>query len=561
VGYGEVLADAWPECAQAVRVVVKVRWIDPGRTECLHRDVFADAFIHFSAGTWTIARDASLSFRAKYSGQLPRQCVVRASSGPDGLAPQEPTAFDMHNWRVVPSPLKRARFVDVPLTSADPLALHVAGRWAPERAEDVGAHLRDVVFRGRQAEGMLFGETYDLGAIALHRFELDAKGSACALVYSEVPRFDDNWRTRSRSKVSLVDAVAGDAPNAALFGVRGCRYVHVLSASEERPVLRAQRREYPLTWRTVNVEPGLERVVDACRANLVACVDGGIVDTCWRERAQWTGDLRMSSIALRALCDNAEVTENALHQVAQSYDAARAMVKGVSPVHNSTHDLFIPQFHLAFCHAVLEHRARAGASVPRDLVDVVRATTVQWRSQLRHVRDGLVQHIPGWSFTDWDPEDERHEGKNTPEAPNAVVNAWWLDLCARLDVPSGVTAEAFDAAFKRDVGYGLFANDGRSSIHASAVAATCGAGDSDHALAHLDAAHARGDISRRVTPYFAYFVALAFAERSREDALRFARDHYGPIAQRWGTIVERTNSDYSLAHGWSVAIAALSLRP
>ena len=46
-----------------------------------------------------------------------------------------------------------------------------------------------------------------------------------------------------------------------------------------------------------------EQLVDnapSARANLVACVDGGVVDTCWRERVQWTGDLRMSAIALRA---------------------------------------------------------------------------------------------------------------------------------------------------------------------------------------------------------------------------------------------------------------------
>jgi hypothetical protein len=54
---------------------------------------------------------------------------------------------------------------------------------------------------------------------------------------------------------------------------------------------------------------------------------------------------------------------------------------------------------------------------------------------------------------------------------------------------------------------------------------------------------------------------LAFAERSREAALEFVREYYGPIAERWGTIVERTNADYSLAHGWSVAVAALAVRP
>jgi hypothetical protein len=51
----------------------------------------------------------------------------------------------------------------------------------------------------------------------------------------------------------------------------------------------------------VEVSPDDEAIVAACRANLIACVDGGAVDTCWRERAQWTGDLRMSTAALGAL--------------------------------------------------------------------------------------------------------------------------------------------------------------------------------------------------------------------------------------------------------------------
>lgn len=86
-----------------------------------------------------------------------------------------------------------------------------------------------------------------------------------------------------------------------------------------------------------------------------------------------------------------------------------------------------------------------------------------------------------------------------------------------------------------------------------------GAGDNAQAISHLYAA--RAEIPPRVTPYFAYFVAAAFAERSPDDAVAFIRDYYGPIADRWGTIVERTNADYALAHGWSVAIADLAVSP
>jgi hypothetical protein len=39
--------------------------------------------------------------------------------------------------------------------------------------------------------------------------------------------------------------------------------------------------------------------------------------------------------------------------------------------------------------------------------------------------------------------------------------------------------------------------------------------------------------------------------------LRFVREFYGPIVARHGTIYEKTTDTASLAHGWSVGVAAL----
>jgi hypothetical protein len=71
---------------------------------------------------------------------------------------------------------------------------------------------------------------------------------------------------------------------------------------------KIQRAQYPFKWiADLPDSSGCDAIVQACKRNLVACVDGGVVDTCWRERAQWTGDARMSGMAMRGLAMNPEV--------------------------------------------------------------------------------------------------------------------------------------------------------------------------------------------------------------------------------------------------------------
>jgi hypothetical protein len=297
-------------------------------------------------------------------------------------------------------------------------------------------------------------------------------------------------------------------------------------------------------------------ILAACRANLIACVDGGVVDTCWRERAQWTGDLRMSALALRALTDNPEVVDLALRQIAQSYNPRTGLVNGAWPVLHAGADFPIPPFHLAFCLAALEH----DPSLKRDPLvrHVVQDSFAVWKQQ--YFRDGLVQGMPGWYFTDWDPTDPATAGRDRPyPGPHAVCNAWWNEWCDRAAPPQAVCASAFDAAFWRGRAYALTADQARDSPHATAAALNSSAGRNHVAegLRYLEEEMSSGRLAERVTPYFAYFVARALSQTSRERALSFIRGFYGPIAQTFGTIYEKTTSSASLAHGWSVGIAPM----
>jgi hypothetical protein len=556
---GEALADHWQEAADAQVVRVRLHWLDPGQTPVLYRCLFDDPFFaELPPGpAWTCCLDPSVRFAAKAAMQLPRQNVLVACpvAGPQlefrTVAPNPP-------WRIVASPIARARYVAIApgLVGSVLLAAQREGRFHPEEADNVALYVRD------QRPCAVRCDTFDLGQIALHRFELDSGSSPCVLYYSEVADFEAASGSHYRAKVQLADAMQAALRQAAPFGTRGCRYVHVLypSTAPARPVLRAWRREYPLRWRPVEVEPEDAVILAACRANLVACVDGGVVDTCWRERAQWTGDLRMSAAALRALTENPEVVDLALHQIAQSYNPRTAMVNGAWPIRQPGLNFPIPPFHLAFCLTALEH----DPTLRRDPLvrEVVQDSLSAWKRQ--YLRDGLIQGMPGWYFTDWDPTDPAAAGREKDyPGPHAVCNAWWNEWCDQLAPAQAVTADAFDGAFWMGRAYALTADKFRDSPHATAAALTSSAGRNhiQTALRYLEEEVAAGRLVGRVTPYFAYFVARAFGLVSHERAVAFIRGFYGPIARKYGTIYEKTSDHASLAHGWSVGIVPLLIGP
>ncbi len=543
---GEALLDAW-DARAADRVVLRLHWMDPARTVVYGRRLFADPFLAVEDEDWTCSIDRSTSFGAKACGQLPRQTRVAGMPAPGrplvlGAAPLA------HAWRCVPGGIARSRVVP-----AERISIRTDAAAGPPRAPrlgEVGADLAEEVVAGLPAG--LACTTLDLGRIALHRFEVEGDGP-CLLVHAEVPDLAGTWGTAHRKKTRLVDAVdGGGAP----LGWRGGRYVHVVHEPGRPPSVRAWRREYPLRWRDLPppADPRDATILEACRNNLVACVDGGLVDTCWRERAQWTGDLRMSAMAVRALATSDEVVGLALRQVAASYDPAVGMVQAVWPA-SAPRDVWIPGYHPAFCLAAIEHGLDREPAAAR----VVRESLPLWRA--RFVEGGLLRRgFPegAWWFVDWDPATRGgpHDAAGAP-GPDAVTNAFFHEACSRIGLPS-IDPAAFDDAYWTGRAYRLVPGGAESpQATAAAVLAFPDSARAAAAVEWLLEEHRGGRIAERVTPYFAWFVARAIGTRSREAMSGFVREHYGPVAARLGTIPERTNEDASLAHGWSVGVAAI----
>jgi hypothetical protein len=94
---------------------------------------------------------------------------------------------------------------------------------------------------------------------------------------------------------------------------------------------------------------------------------------------------------------------------------------------------------------------------------------------------------------------------------------------------------------------------------AAALNSSAGRNHIAEGLRYLEVEIGSGRITERVTAYYAYFVAQALAHHSRGRALAYVRGFYGPIAQTYGTIYEKTSGSASLAHGWSVAVASLCI--
>jgi len=571
---GEALADRWPEARDAERALVRLHWLHPGRSGVTYRLPFADPFLAelTGPGPWSAAREAGLRFGARMSGHLARQNVlVSAAREPLELAPVERPA-----WRARLDVLRRARYVEVePRLLTDRLLAGVAGEPLDPRAWS-DLDLSEWLLERR---GPLRCRSFDLGALALHRFEVDARAGAALLCVSEVADFAELW-SGGRAGVALVDAAAEGVAGAP-FGQRGGRYLHVLSdpGDSAAPAVRAQRREYPLRWREVRPRPGAEPVLEAARATLVAVVDGGLVDSCWRERVQWTGDARMSALALKALADAPEVVALALNQIAASYCPEAGMVRGAWP---SPPGAFMPPYHLAFCLAALEH----DPALPDPRVRLaVERSLARWREA--YLGDGLVATPPGWTFTDWAPGALETMGWSLVEgAPHALVNAWWVELCGRRGEASGVDPARFEEVFGCGPAYRLSPAGGRATLregageggaldrrvpdvpdapspHATAVALSAGLARGERAASArtwLEAEWRAGRLKGRVTPYFATFVAWAFARHDPALARELALDVYGEEARRFGTFSEKGTPDASRAHGWSVGAVSLLIQ-
>lgn len=570
---GTAYIDSWPQVEHAKKVAIRVHWLNPLLSRVFYRSVFTTSFVSDinSKFSWVCYEERGLRFAHKMSTQLASQNIFTKMSKEEH-EPLPLIPINAHNWALVPLPIK-----PLSLISCVP-SFQKRENVKVEKKTDFASHSVDlcncedlVPFVFTKAKRLsLVCDTYDLGTIGLYNIKLSLHDSIGWVVacYGEIASFSQTWTSPNRHKVHMADALY-ERLSARVINERGCRYVHLIYPRNQKPPsICAWRLEYPFTWKKdLLIEPSSrESLLSACKANLVACCDGGLVDTCWRERVQWTGDLRMSAKAIRSLTENPEVVSFVLEQIADSYDKKTGMCQGSWPTVNPDYRLQMPTYHLAFCLAACEHDSTIKFSLPARERSKVATVVIQsikfWKK--RYLVDGFLRDLPGWSFVDWDFKCTHTMGKGVDKAPNSVIMSWWIELCRLVDATDEINKPLFEKTFWTGEGYKLVPHETGANLHATAAILSsnaCGeVKNRTAAFTWLRSAIKNQKVQGRVTPYFAYFFAHALQHESDKEAQQFIDLFYSPIVKCFGTIYEKHNDAASLAHGWSIGIAEIAFK-
>lgn len=512
-----------------IKIQIRYHWLNINLSSVWYRCLFKTPFLYYMDETieWQCYYDSSYNFGAKMASQLARQNII--SLCPDNRKPVALQFLSIY-WDIQDYPVKPLNHILVSPKLITSGILKVS----PKNTNNSDP---DVVKLIMYPEKPLRYDTYDLGYLALHKFILPPG----IYYYTQIPEFRKVWDDSNQKKVHLGDIVHTlGSP----IGYRGCRYLHVFyETPPDSTLFKIFRAEYPFNWKSFEHNP----LISAVKNNLIACVDGGYVDCCWRERACWTGDARMMAKAVKTLTNNEELTPFVLTQIADSYDHKTGMVNGCWPTKDPNFKIPMATYHLAWCLAVVENHVD-------DLKPLVIKSIDHWKEH--YLVKGLISHYPGWTFVDWDFTDPNTIGQVFNNAlPHCVVNSWWIELCTQLDIPSEICPRLFDKIFWTGIGYSL-APGLPPSIHATAAVLSANFTKYEGFLLHPEANKFLKftDYRGKVTAYFAYFIAKALKGNDRKT---FIDKYYGPIAKKYNTIFEKHDGTASLAHGWSVGFIEL----
>jgi hypothetical protein len=500
-------------------IKIRLHWLNPKLTSVWYREVFVKPFIYYEgAPIFTAYIERGITFASPACNQLARQNIINKTI----ITQVQIKQVDIY-WNIIKDPVHLMNHILVKPSLKNNILVKRNQTFKKINKFD------DDIVKYVQSGPLYKYITLDLGYIALHKFSNLVPGY---YLYTQTADLQAEWSSSNQKKVRLADSVSLVAKNQvnSPIGYRGCRYVHIFYDNEiDISGIQVWRAEYPFTWKILPKEKEDNSIIIACKNTMIACVDGGFTDCCWRERAQWTGDARMMAKAVTTLTDNNELVPFVLGQIAKSYDKKIGMINGCYPINKQ---LIMPPYHLAFCLAVYENSVLS-------LIPLVKESIQVWKT--KYIKNGLVSGQPGWDFIDWNFSDQDTVGRGiTGGMPNCVINVWFRELC---DYAFGnhigyIDDVTFDKVFKCLDGYCLIPG-GKMNYHATILAGTINT-----------------IIPKNiVTPYFGYFVAKSIKnKRARE---LFINSIYLASANRYGTIWEKHDNRASLAHGWSVAIAEL----
>lgn len=400
-------------------------------------------------------------------------------------------------------------------------------------------------------------DIYDLGKMGLYRICINTQNSgSCVIIYTQSNDLVQvsskcNWR-----KVAIGDYIESGI-DVVIPRTTGCRYIFIYYTNIA-PNINIYYLNYPLIMKPAKkLDVKLKKaIVDT----LVGCLDNGkLVDTPWRERAQWAGDVRIAISTLKKLSNNPEIANNCLHQFARTYNPSIGMISAISPYNEE--NLIIPTYHLQYCIAIVETYQKL-ASRPIILQNILTDTVQKWKKI--YLKNGILRNVSGWHFMDWDDVDDETSSQSIKSVnAHCGLNCLWYKLCNLMQIKSEIDLKTFEDTFYiKDKGFKLMQNSTNVSFHASVMVATTNIGQKyksiirDVILQTIKFETTK-NISKqnnfKFTPYFGFFIAYAM-KRLGIDTNEFIQKFYKPMLDFSTTLCERYGHDSSNCHVWSTGI-------
>ncbi len=455
-------------------------------------------------------------------------------------------------------------------------------------------HLADPAFDGIHAPSVLL----DFGRIVTARIRLDVEcvGGGGHVLLGYVERLvDGHFNNAMECEFADRLTLRPGRQTFETFAWKSFRYVRLRLHAAPHDVLihqiTAEETRYPFheAGYFESTDETLDGVFRLCRQSLRLCCHEAIVDTPWREQAQWLGDVaRVSVPSLQSCFGDVRLATQFFRQSAQNQHPTGFLANISNTVSDMGWDQCIPDFSLWWVQALWEHWLYSGDAEGLHRLYPQALRILQ--AHLDYLRGGLVRDMPYWVFLDWARLDRR--------GASAVYNAIFyktLGVWARLaqwvgDSRTDHLVSALQTGVEQSFHAEFFAEDGLyADARSEGELSPLRSEQANFAAiwAGLCPRHLREGIVDRIwgpkappnrveaQPFFCSVVLDALAEMDRMDlALDLIRERWGRrmlargatgTYEEWWSNGSRRNGVFegflrSSSHAWSASPADFLLR-
>ncbi|MDX1683432.1 MAG: family 78 glycoside hydrolase catalytic domain, partial [Phycisphaeraceae bacterium] len=254
----------------------------------------------------------------------------------------------------------------------------------------------------------------DFGRVVTGYPELDISGPAGSRVeigYAE--RLVDGHFNNAIEGLFADQLTLGETRRAwSPLGWRAFRYLKLRFREADEPVtlhrLQVRRVRYPFELRgEFSCDSGtLEQVFGISRETLRLCSVDALMDTPWREAAQWLGDVAAVTVPGVETCFGDTVLPRKFFRQSASNAHPTGLLSNISNIVNYAWPSAIPDYSLWWLIGLHDHYRYSGET---DLLEAFYPQAVNiLHAHLPFMReDGLIHEMPYWVFIDWADVDRR----------------------------------------------------------------------------------------------------------------------------------------------------------